>query len=230
MTITQYFNTSAPPVSSGRVTRSRASASTPKSPRRSTRSQTSNESDNSKPDLDIVEISTNKINSDVEPVTKNKHSTRVTRRTRQTNSDSGSESEGFSGDKGGSGSDDQIKPRLKSIAEIEMNNSSETSTSDVAMVETPEWEPEFKATAVDTAISDSETTSSPRHSTENKYAHLNLNKISAKRGGDFSFAPNDFAFKAPENLNRLSFIPLSPASTAEFMFCGGQSHSSPAFR
>ena len=72
--------------------------------------------------------------------------------------------------------------------------------------------------------------STPAESEESKFSRIDFNRVSNKRGAEFSFAPNNFSFKPPDNLDRLSFQPLSPASTANFLFPGSQNYSSPAVR
>ncbi|XP_033738088.1 disks large-associated protein 5-like isoform X2 [Pecten maximus] len=49
-----------------------------------------------------------------------------------------------------------------------------------------------------------------------KPQNLNLEKVSTFRG--LSFAPDDFTFSAPSNISTFEFKPLSPASTARFLY------------
>lgn len=45
---------------------------------------------------------------------------------------------------------------------------------------------------------------------------LDLKKVSTTRG--VSFAPQDFTFSAPHNITTFEFKPLSPTSTAQFLY------------
>ncbi|KAJ8306130.1 hypothetical protein KUTeg_016675, partial [Tegillarca granosa] len=62
---------------------------------------------------------------------------------------------------------------------------------------------------------------------ELKKAEVNLNNVSTYRGD--SFAPNDFTFTVPANISSFTFTPLSPASSAAFLFPNQDDQNSVSF-